>query len=493
MVFLLGDRVYKAKKPIRTEFLDFRTVEARRSVCAREVSLNRRLAPDVYLGVIELADPAGGAGEPLVVMRRMPEDSRLSALVANGSPADALVDSIADVVARFHTSAARGPDIDRQGSVRAVRRRWCNNIRETRELDQDIVDPDRLDAIERRVLRFLDGRQQLFAQRIADARIVDGHADLLADDIFCLDDGPRILDCLEFDDDLRYVDGLDDVSCLAMDLEFQGRGDLADRFLDRYAALIDDPAPTALRHHYIAYRAFMRAKVDCVRYLQGRSESRTDALRHTELAEAHLEQGAVRLALVGGLPATGKSTVAERLAESVGAQLVSSDRVRRELFEKDRASDPNPGFRDGRYSAEATARVYATMLDRARRALERGESVVLDASWTDRRLRGRAAELAGETLSELVSLQCTADSEIAERRLRRRVSPRSGHAGTSADSEATPAIARAMARAADAWPEATDIDTAGPVEQSVRAATEQWWRLNPTTSAHVPRSDDITK
>lgn len=472
VVILLGDRVYKAKKPIRTDFLDFRTRAARAAACEHEVTLNRRLAPDVYLGVAELGNPDGTPGEPMVVMRRMPESARLSTLVRAGSgTCGASVDAIARIVADFHRAAARGPRIDREGTVESTRRRWHDNIRETRGLRRSVVDEDRLDAIGRAVDRYLDGRGPLFAQRIADRCIVDGHADLLCDDIFCLDDGPRILDCLEFDDRLRYVDRIDDIACLAMDLEFQGRPDLARRLLLRYGDLAADTAPDSLVHHYIAYRAFMRAKVDCVRHLQGRAESADDATRHTALAEQHLDQARCRLVLVGGLPATGKSTVAAALAERVGADLVSSDRVRRHLFAADRAAAPAPGYRSARYSPAATDRVYTALLDRAGELLARGRSVVLDASWTHREHRLRAAEIAIAACADLVQLHCTAPAALTARRLRERAATHHDH-----DSEATPAVAVAMAHDADPWPAATAIDSSGPLHDSLDAATRAWSR-----------------
>ncbi|WP_254699190.1 bifunctional aminoglycoside phosphotransferase/ATP-binding protein [Rhodococcus sp. SGAir0479] len=470
MVFLLGERVYKAKKPIRTDFLDFRTRAARRAVCAREVELNRRLAPDVYLGVVELGDPDGAAeaGEPLVVMRRMPEDARLSTLVDAGGCED-LVGTIAGLVARFHARARRGPDVDAEGTTAAVRRRWQNNLRETRDLGSAVLGDDRLGRIERQVLRYLDGRAPLFTARIDAGRIVDGHGDLLADDIFRLPDGPRILDCLEFDDRLRYLDGIDDIACLAMDLEYLGRADLAALLFERYTAAATDPAPTSLRHHYVAYRAFMRAKVDCVRYLQGRVESADDARRHTTLAEEHLAAGTVRLAIVGGLPATGKSTVARALADTVGAVLVSSDAVRREMFADARLRDPDPGYGRGRYAEEATERVYGALLARAAHALAHGESVVLDASWTDAARRQRAADVAAAHLADLVPIQCTAPAGVTELRLRERAVTGRDH-----DSEATPDVANTMARRADPWPGATRIDTSGEVRDAAAAAVARW-------------------
>ncbi|MFC9517050.1 AAA family ATPase [Nocardiaceae bacterium NPDC056970] len=472
VVILLGNRVYKTKKPIRTEFLDFRTREARLTACRNEVELNRRLAPDVYLGVAALGNPDGTAGEPMVVMRRMPEQARLSTLArASATGCSDVVDSIARILADFHRAAARGRRIDREGTAEAVRRRWHDNIRETRGLHQAVVGEDRLDAIERAVDRYLDGRGPLFAQRIAGGCIVDGHADLLSDDIFCLDDGPRILDCLEFDDRLRYLDGIDDIACLAMDLEFQGRPDLAESLLRRYRETLAESAPDSLVHHYIAYRAFMRAKVDCVRHLQGRAASADDALQHTALAEQHLDRARCRLVLVGGLPATGKSTVAARLAESAGAELISSDHVRRHLFAVDRAATPDPGYRGGRYSPDSTDLVYSSMLEQAGELLAGGRSVVLDASWTHEEHRLRAAETAVAACADLVQLRCTAPAALTERRLRERAASRRDH-----DSEATPAVAVAMAHDADPWPAATGIDTSGSVDDSLAAANTEWSR-----------------
>jgi aminoglycoside phosphotransferase family enzyme len=336
VVFLLGDRAYKLKKPVKTGFLDFSTPQRRLAACRREVELNRRLAPDVYLGISSVSavvDPRlPGPADPvehMVVMRRMPDDRRLSALVRAGVPVGGHLRALARSVAAFHSAAARGPEITVEGGRDAVARRWAANVAEVRA-QPPVLPVDLVDAVDRLSGRFLAGREPLFTDRGTQSRIIDGHGDLITDDVFCLDDGPRALDCLEFDDRLRYVDGLDDVAFLAMDLERLGRPDLAEAWLDAYVEFSADPAPSALRHHYVAYRAFVRAKVACLRTLQGDTDAAAEAHRYAELARRHLESGAVRLALVGGLPGTGKTTVAGRLADRAGAVLLSSDRpVRR--------------------------------------------------------------------------------------------------------------------------------------------------------------------
>ncbi|WP_300007548.1 AAA family ATPase [Pseudonocardia sp.] len=283
--------------------------------------------------------------------------------------------------------------------------------------------------------------------------------------MFCLDDGPRALDCLEFDDHLRHVDGLDDAAFLAMDLERLGRPELGASFLDAYVEFSRDPAPVALRHHYIAYRAVVRAKVAYLRHGQGDPGAAADAADHAALALRHLEHGAVRLALVGGLPGTGKTTVGGALADRFGAVLLSSDRVRKELAGIDPAAAAGAPFRSGLYTAAHTAATYDELLRRAGMLLSRGESVVLDASWTDARHRAAAADLADRTSNDLVALQCHADEGIAERRIATR--------GPTA-SDATAPLARMMSRTADPWPQARLIRTDGSLADSLTAAATMW-------------------
>src|SRR4051812_43941031 len=210
--------------------------------------------PDAYLGISRLTPPTddGDPGatedaEPVLVMRRMPDDRRLATLVGSGADVGADLRRLARLLASFHARAARGPEIDADGGAAALTRRWEANLAELASFEDTTVTPDVLAGLVRRLLA---GRGPLLAERVARGRIVDGHGDLLADDVFCLDAGPQALDCLEFDDHLRHLDVLDDAAVLAMDLEHLGRPDLADRFLDDYVEFSGDPAPAALRHHY---------------------------------------------------------------------------------------------------------------------------------------------------------------------------------------------------------------------------------------------------
>src|SRR5690606_19188507 len=260
---------------------------------------------------------------------------------------------------------------------------WRDSFAQVRPFRGEVLDDELVGEIERLTEDFLSGRRPLFDDRIATERIVDGHGDLLAEDVFCLDDGPRVLDCIEFDDRLRWLDGLDDAAFLAMDLERLGAPHLAERFLNWYVEFAADPAPASLRHHYVAYRAFVRAKVACLRHAQsGDPSAARDAATHTALTARHLRAGEVVLILVGGLPGTGKSTLAGRLADRLGAVLLRSDRLRKELSGIAPETPAAAPYGEGIYGAEWTERTYRELLARAERLLGHGESVVIDASWT---------------------------------------------------------------------------------------------------------------
>ena len=230
-VVFVGDRALKFMKPIANAFIDQSTVEKRRAACEAELWLNRRIAPDVYLGVGQIIEN-DQVEDCFLVMRRLPLDRRLSAFV--GSPEfPELVRSVARVVAAFHARQPSTAVSRTMASAEEVAGLWATNIDELRQLDDDTLAPIELAEVASLSSRYVRGRDVLFADRLARHCDRDGHGDLLADDIFCLDDGLRVLDCIEFDDELRYGDVLADVAFLAMDLERLGRPELATASLRR--------------------------------------------------------------------------------------------------------------------------------------------------------------------------------------------------------------------------------------------------------------------
>ena len=447
-LFFFGDRVYKVKKPVDLGFLDFTTVEARALACRREVDLNRRLAPDVYLGVSELRDPDGSVCDHLVTMRRMPEDRRLARCLERGEDVSDGLRQIARDIASLHAAGGTS-ELVRVGSRDVVREHWTDGFAQLAPLVGGSLDAAVEHEIETLALRYLAGRDPLFAERVAGGHVRDGHGDLQAEDIFVLSDGPRILDCLEFDDELRWGDVLLDIGFLAMDLEHLGHPDAATQLLASYREFSGEVWPASLAHHYLAYRAHVRAKVGAIRAAQrGEPSAEVDTLQ--KLCLRHLRDGRIRLVLVGGLPGTGKSTAAAALGEEVGAVVLRTDEVRREAGAGDR------------YSAAGIDATYEELLRRAERLLCRGEQVILDATWSDEVHRDLARRVAAGADADVVEICCIVTPEVGRARIERRLAE-----GRDA-SEATIEVAGSMALRFAPWPQSATVDTDREVAEIVR-------------------------
>ncbi len=442
--------MYKRKRPIRTDFVDFSELSARRAACEREVDLNRRLAPDAYLGVADMTLNSAVV-DHFVVMRRFPEACRLSAMLS-GSSANELVCSVAELIAAFHQGPATGEAIAAASGYVAVKRLWQDGIAAIERRIDSVFDVHEVARLALLVSEYLQGRQPLFDARIAAGCAVDGHGDLQAEDIFCCDDGPQVLDCLEFSDRLRFGDRLNDVAFLAMDLERLGHRELAETFLRRYCDASGAAWPRSLEHFYIAYRAHVRAKVACIRHDQGDLFAAEAARSLHSLALMHLEAGRVRLILVGGGPGTGKTNLSRALGAEMKAVVLSSDVLRDEIQPRVDAR-PDGELNAGRYESERVDAVYRELLDRARALLAMGESVILDASWLEPDRRVWARDLASEAACPITELRCVCSQEIAEQRIEDRVA-----AGTDA-SEATVDVARWFDSQTKPWTEAHDVST----------------------------------
>jgi aminoglycoside phosphotransferase family enzyme/predicted kinase len=480
-VFFVGPRVYKLKKPVRFPFVDLTERAARRRLCEREVELNLRLAPDVYLGVADIVGPDGEPWDHLVVMERLPDDRRLS-LLATSDPIDVgktgpLVEALGRLIASFHAGADRSAEIDAAASSEAVTALWDENFGEIDEVATGLLDQELVDTARALSSRYLTCCRPLFASRVAARAICDGHGDLQADDVFCLDDGPCVLDCIEFSDAFRYGDVANDVAFLVMDLERLGVPELGERFVDAYEQAAGERLPRSLLEFYVAYRAQVRCKVMCLRAAQeglagddvGAEAAVESARQLLRLCVDRLERALPRLVLVGGLPGVGKSTLAAGLHDELDWVVLRSDVVRKELAGIDPSASAAAPFGAGLYETGTTDAVYDELLVRARSLLEQGQSVVLDASWIADAHRRGARVLAEATGCELVELRAELDAAVAADRLRARA------AAGGDPSDATVDVARAMAVEADPWPEAVEVSTLGErsdaVDLAMRSAT----------------------
>ena len=468
VVFFAGDRAYKLLKPVRTDFLDHSTRERREVACRREVELNRRLAPDVYLGVSDLVEDDRPA-DHLIVMRRLPASRRLSALIGTEEFPDAVRD-VARRVAAFHAAQPPSLRAARNATAAALGALWDENLDAmarfaTGAEDSPVLfEPIVLERVRRLAHRYLDARRHVFDDRIAAGLARDGHGDLLAEDIFCLPDGPRILDCLAFDDDLRCTDVLLDVAFLVMDLERLAGPTWGRRFLEWYQEFGNEHHPASLAEFYVAYRALVRSKVSGLRAEQGSAAAAEDARSFLVRCEAHLRAAEPVLVLVGGAPGTGKSTVADGVSRALGWPVLSSDELRKDLtgvgHEQHAFAEPGAGI----YRADVTTEVYAGLVRRAGELVEAGESVVVDASFVLERHRADLRRRAAALGARVVELCCVLGAEEADARITYRL------ARERTTSDATPDIAGFLRAGADPWPQAVEISTQASRSDALAAA-----------------------
>ena len=240
VVVLAAEKAYKLKKSVRPGPTGATTPHDRLAAYRIELRLNRRFSPDVYLGVLDITDGVGVPKDHLLVMRRLPADRRLTELARRGAdPAidvGAALDLVADRLASVHRASPVVPARSATATTGDLWLRWADDLDALRELETSIG--HRLvDSCESMAARYLRTCHDLFARRVADGHVRDGHGDLRTDHVFCLDDGPRIIGCLDDDPKQRCGDVVADVASLMVDLEHLGRSDLAERFSDRYQAV----------------------------------------------------------------------------------------------------------------------------------------------------------------------------------------------------------------------------------------------------------------
>ncbi len=491
-VFLTGARAYKLRKAVDLGFVHFGTRAERDADCLREVALNRRFSPDVYLGVAPVQIVAAGARvgplsealappgaaeaarEHCVVMRRLPAGRDALSLLAAGRLRARHVDAVAEAIARAHQAHRLGTPAPFE------REEWRARITapvegnfESLDRGSDGVLPHRLlERVRDRARAFMAEHADRFESRRAAGLAVDGHGDLhLAHVWFERDDVPLVVDCVEFREDFRRIDAASDVAFFAMDLAYRGRAALARRFLRRYARATDDFDLYAVLDYYLAYRAAVRAKVAALAAADAaiapaqRAAAAASARRHLAFAARALApRGPGALVLVAGVVGTGKSTAAEVVADALGGAVIASDRVRKRQAGIAPTERVRGEAQRALYSAAASARAYAGLFDRAAPLLAAGRAAILDATFSRAEERKRALAFAAErgVPALLVETRC-AEAEVRARLERR----------AAADTDASDAGPELLARSAG-WFEPV---TEWPADARIVAASDApGWR-----------------
>jgi uncharacterized protein len=390
IVFLAGERAYKLKRAVQFDYLDFSTTERRRTCCEAEVSLNRRTAPTVYVGVVPVTREddgvyeLGGQGTPvdwLVEMNRFPQEALFDRLASAGGLDLALMSRLADAIVQFHASAAHRPD---HGGFAGMSWVIEGNAAGFAEFGTGCLDPRASARLTDDSRLELDRRTSLLERRRDSGFVRQCHGDLHLRNIVLLDGKPTVFDAVEFNDDISCTDVIYDLAFLLMDLWRRGLPRHANVVWNRYLAETADFDGLSLLPLFLSCRAAVRAKTSATaatvqQDARRRGELQAMAREYLAMAGELIHPPRPALVAIGGLSGSGKSTLALALAPLVGAPpgavVLRSDETRKRLF----GVPPQERLGPAGYSTSVSARVYATMAERADVVLRGGQSVIVDA------------------------------------------------------------------------------------------------------------------
>lgn len=429
-VLLAGDYAYKLKKPYSLGFLDFTTLEARRYFCEEELRLNRRLAPDLYLGVVAITgsidaphfDGTGAAIEYAVKMRRFPQESLLSNVLARGELHAEQLDRLAQRIAAFHSALPAAESSQAYGEPDTLHAATRQNFSQIAPLISSAADRAQLEHLAQISEELFVRSRPLFVQRKQQGFIRECHGDLHLGNMVLIDGEIVPFDCIEFNDNFRWNDVMSEIAFVVMDLASRGRPDFGFRFLNVYLEQTGDFAGLQVLRYYLMFRAVVRAKIAA--FLASEAETpedkRTSAWHdfhhYMDLAQQFSHTPPFLLVLMHGVSGSGKTTLARDLAAQLPAIHVRSDVERKRLygFAPLARTDARPGV--GIYTQEATQRTYARMTEIARDAQAAGYAVVLDATFLSAQQRAQLQTLS----SNLWILSCVAPEEVLRNRVRAR-------------------------------------------------------------------------
>ncbi len=434
-VFLVDAHVYKVKKPVALGFLDFSTLEKRKHYCEQEVRLNRRLCPDVYLGVVPISahdgrfllDDDSNVVEYAVHMRRLEGGEFGHDLVDTGRLETEDLDRVIDTLAAFYEDESPTAEMASWGRTEKLAISTEENFEQTGAFAGALVPQAAFDAIRAYTRLFYDAQARLLNERRAGGRILDCHGDLHLEHVYLTSDGVCIYDCIEFNERFRTIDVANDVAFLAMDLDFHGRPDLSVYLGEQMADRLADPDLLRLLDFYKCYRAVVRAKVEGIRSRDDdveadeRAKSADRARAYLRLAARYATGGSKPLVLIsmGGV-GTGKSTTAEQLADALGWDVFSSDRIRKETAGVELSRRGDPEERAALYAEARTAATYESLGRRATDQVRRGRGVILDATYSKRGHRDELRTTLRKAGAPYCFVELTASEDTVISRLKNR-------------------------------------------------------------------------
>jgi hypothetical protein len=430
-VFLAGEYAYKIKKPFNLGFLDFSTLEKRRFYCKEELRLNRRTAPDLYLDVVPIAGSpdgprVGGTGkvtEYALKMRRFPQEALADSMARRGELLAAQIDALAEAIAAFHAAIPAAPEESGFGTPEQVAAPALENFRQIEQLVADPAETARLRAWTQSESSRL---REVFAARKRGGFVRECHGDLHLGNIVFLGGRPLLFDCIEFNPELRWIDVMNEVAFLAMDLREHGLDAAAWRFLNAYLEATGDYAGVRVLRYYLVYRAVVRAKIACIRARQAgaaaavQGRARREYGEYLALAETSATSARPAIVLMHGFSGSGKTTIAQAMLERIGAIRVRSDVERKRLYGLTAGARTHAQPYGGIYAPSSTRSAYDRLKQAARDIAESGHCAIVDAAFLRRAERDEFQALARELRIPFLIASCRASEATLRRRVARR-------------------------------------------------------------------------
>ncbi|MBI5431099.1 MAG: AAA family ATPase [Nitrosomonadales bacterium] len=406
-VLLTGEFAYKIKKPVDMGFLDFSTLAKRQQACVDEVRLNRRLAAEIYLGMVAItgspespriyASHTNNRGTPFeyaVKMRQFPPEDTLDRLSERGELGLAQIDALAARLAQFHMAdCATAPADSPFGEPDAILHPIVENFRILSEYPSDPVLRQQLADLHSWSLAEHARLASLMRERKRDGRVRECHGDLHLGNLAWVDGHLIIFDCIEFSPALRWIDVISEVAFCFMDLLHRQHPDLAFRFLNAWLEISGDYQGVALLRYYAVYRAMVRAKVAALRAGQSGGSS-AGIVEFLQLAEQLKQAAAPELWITHGLSGCGKTTTSQTILQQQGMVRLRSDVERKRLAGIPANAASGSGVATGLYTEDASRRTYAHLAELAEGLLDAGWPVIVDAAFLARWQRDLFREVA---------------------------------------------------------------------------------------------------
>lgn len=429
-VFMASPFAFKVKKPLNMGFLDFSTLEKRHYFCCRELELNRRLCPEVYLAVMPIYESDAGfsfdnadgeIADYAVKMRELPHGCFLSELLARGAVGEAEINRVIARLHRFYDSETPTLQIEEWGRPERLKISTDENFEQVKPFVGETISSVAFDAIRHFTNNFYAANGALFEERIQERRIRDCHGDLHLDHVHLTPEATTIFDCIEFNDRFRFIDVANDLAFLAMDFDFERQHKLGDLLLRNAAREFRDTGMLKLTDFYKCYRAFVRGKVEAIQATSenaaGREKHTRHAMRYFHLALRYATTGSEPLVLVVmGRVATGKTTVAKQLATELDWPFFSSDEIRKILAGVPLTARTAPELRDKVYSNQMTDQTYEKLVEKGLAAVTAHSGVVLDATFSNRTKRDWLRDECAKAGIRLQVIELEANrNEIAKR------------------------------------------------------------------------------